>query len=154
LGPRSALCEKSDAAWSGAVTFGYQIYPEQRVIYVRYSGTFSFERLAATAKTLWGDPRYSRDYHGIVDFLHGPVSAPMADVRKLIELVQQSPHTSRGRWAAVTTAPVATALALVYGQALAQRHAFEVFSSWEAACDFIGTELDRGATAHVLAGTA
>lgn len=127
------------------MTFGYQIFPEQSAIYVRYSGTFSFERLVETATTLWADPRYSRDYHGIIDFLHGPVSTSMADLRQLIAFVQQSVQTSRGRWAAVTTSPVPTALALVYGQAMVQRHAFEVFSSWEAACAFVGVEMDREA---------
>lgn len=132
------------------MTFAYDIFPERRGIHLRYSGTFTQAGLEAAAQTLWGDARYSRDYHGIVDCRHGPVSTTTSNLRGLIEFVQRSPSTSRGRWAAVTSEPVPTALALVYGQAAEKYHPFGVFSSWAAACNFVGVEFDPKAELNAV----
>ncbi len=132
------------------VTFSYEIYPDRQGIQVRYSGVFTQAGLEASAAALWGDARYSRDYHGIVDCRRGPVSTTTGDLRGLIAMVQRNPATSRGRWAAVTTEPVPTALALVYGQAMGKHHPFGVFTSWRAACDFVGVEFDPQAALRTV----
>lgn len=111
---------------------------------------FTQAGLEAAAQTLWEDARYSRDYHGIVDCRQGPVGTTTSNLRGLIEFVQRNPYTSRGRWAAVTTEPVPTALALVYGQAISKYHPFGVFSSWSAACDFVGVEFDPKAALNTV----
>ncbi len=145
-----ALCELRGTACNARVTFAYDIFPDRQGIHLRYSGTFTQAGLEATALVLWGDARYSRDYHGIVDCRQGPVSTTTSNLRGLIEFVQRNPYTSRGRWAAVTTEPLPTALALVYGQAMGKFHPFGVFSSWRAACEFVGVEFDPHASLNTV----
>lgn len=121
--------------------FSYKIFPEQRVIVMRYMGVFTLSELIESAQNLWNDPRYSRSFDGIVDISHSSVSAAIGDCRALIEFVSKNEKTSEGRWAAVAGSPVATACAFLYRHAARNRHVFEVYSSWEAAKEFLHREL-------------
>ena len=53
-------------------------------------------------------------------------------------------RTRLPRWAAVAASPLATACGLIYRRALSSRHAFDVFSTREAACEFVGFQLGAG----------
>lgn len=119
-------------------TFGYLIDPEQRAIAVRYAGTFSMQELVASARLLWADPRYSPNYVGVVDLSQASIGASMSDFRTVIDFVLGQASASRGRWAAVATSPLVTACAMIYRRAVIRRHPFEVFSTWEAACEHLG----------------
>jgi len=118
--------------------FAYDIFAAERAIAVRYAGKFTLAELLATAAQLLDDPRYSPEYDGLVDLTDLGVAAGIADFRALIEFVRGHGRVSRGRWAAVAATPVATACGLVYKQAMAPRQTFEVFSTPEAACAFLG----------------
>jgi len=117
--------------------FCFDILPEKRAIFVRFEGRFTLEQLLAAARELWADPRYSPAYDGLVDISAGSISIDMKDLRKLIAFLLDEPATSRGRWAAVATTPLAIAGGLLYRSAMKSRHVFDVFSTWEAACEFV-----------------
>jgi hypothetical protein len=117
--------------------FSFEIRPEQRAIFARYEGKFTYEDLLATTRQLWADPRYSSEYDGLVDLSAGSLSVDMNDLRALTEFLVREPATSSGRWAAVAASPLAIACGLVYRSAMKRRHAFEVFTTWEAACGFL-----------------
>ncbi len=119
----------------------YEIYPEKRLIFMRYEGAFTLAELTEIAKRLWADKRYSRAYHGVIDLTDVGVKVGREDFQALVELVSESKHTSEGRWAAVATSPLATACGMIYKRALAKRHTFEVFSTFEAAGSFVGVDL-------------
>ena len=121
--------------------FTYDIFPDQRMILARYAGRFSFADLKTAAERLWADPRYSESYDGLVDISDGSVAVEMGDFRQLVQFVKGSAKTSRGRWAAVAVSPLATAIAMFYQKSLAGRHTFEVFSTRESACRFLGIGL-------------
>ena len=123
--------------------FSYEIFPEQRLILQRYTGNPSLADVVASTRRLWADPRYSKTYDGIVDLSSSSAGISMGDLRALIGFMQQNDQTSTGRWGAVTSSPVTTACAMLYQRALAPRHKFEVFSSWDAACGFLGVKLPR-----------
>ncbi|MES2691911.1 MAG: hypothetical protein V4773_00470 [Verrucomicrobiota bacterium] len=120
------------------MTFDYEIYPEQRMIVARYAGRFSLADLVAATERMWDDPRYSMSFDGIVDISDGSVGVAMADFRAMLDIVRRSGKTSRGRWAAVAGTPLATACGILYQRALAHRHAFEVFSTVDGACSYLG----------------
>lgn len=121
--------------------FLYDIFPEQRAVIVRYRGKFTLRDLTACAETLWSDPRYSRTFDGLADISDTSVSVAMNDFRPLVEFVRQNDRTSEGRWAAVATTPLATACGYIYQRALASRHTFEIFSTWEGASRFLKLDL-------------
>ena len=123
------------------MTFNYDIFPERRTIVARYTGLFTLGELTAAAQLLWSDPRYVRSYDGLVDISHGSVAVAMRDVPPLMRFFREHGNTSEGRWAAVASAPLTTAWALVYRRALGARHPLEIFSTWEAACAFLGVDL-------------
>lgn len=121
----------------------YEIYPEKRLIFMRYTGVFTLAELTDVARKLWTDKRYSKSYNGIIDLTDSRVSVGREDFQALIEFVVGHKHTSEGRWAAVATSPLATACGMIYKRAITKRHAFEVFSTFEAAGAFVGIDLEE-----------
>jgi hypothetical protein len=120
--------------------FSYAIDSERRLIFLRYTGHFTLASLLAGTRRLWADPAYSRSYRGLVDLSDESVSVNVADLHALIDFIREQPSVSEARWAAVTASPLATACGLLYQRAIASRHAFEVFSSFEAAASFLRLE--------------
>jgi hypothetical protein len=123
------------------MTFDYEIYPEARIIVLRYAGQFTLGALKVFAQRLWADARYSRSFDGLVDLTDARLGVAREDFLALVEFVRGHEQTSLGRWAAITTSPLATACGLIYQRALARRHAFEVFATTEAAAWFLGVDL-------------
>lgn len=121
--------------------FTYEILPEKRAIVIRFRGHFTRAALASAVERLWSDPRYRTDYVGIVDLSDTTVGMAMEDFRHIVEWVRGQDRTSVNRWAAVASTPLATACALLYRRAMADRQRFEVFSTWEAACRYIEVDL-------------
>ncbi len=76
----------------------------------------------------------------MVDLTDANLGVSRADLLALVEFVRGHEQTSQGRWAAITSSPFATACGLIYQRALARRHAFEVFTTQEAAAWFLGVD--------------
>jgi hypothetical protein len=121
--------------------FDYEIYPEKNLIVTRYAGPWTLRDLKAMAEKLWADARYSRRYNGVVDLTDSKLSVARGDFQALLEFVRGHKDASEGRWAAVADSPLATAFGMIYKRALAGRHTFEVFSTFEAAGAFVGVEM-------------
>ncbi len=127
-----------DGGTRGRVPFHYDIFPEKRLIFQRYSGRFTLAELLAAIEKLWSDPRYDPTFDGLIDLSSDCAPPSMADFRSLLEFVQGSAKTTSGRWAAIAHSPLVTACGLIYKRAMARRHVFEVFSTCDAACAFLG----------------
>jgi hypothetical protein len=123
------------------MTSSYEIYPEKHAIILRLTGKFALADLRAVTLRLWSDPRYRRDQVGLIDISNASAGVSMEDFRALVAFVKSREEASTARWAAVASTPFATACAMLYRTAVAGRQLFEVFSTWEAACGFIGVEL-------------
>jgi len=121
--------------------FSYEILPEKRLIHLRFEGVFTLQELLTGVELMWSDERYRPDYEGIVDLTDTSVGVDLTDFRALIEFLRNEQRTSKSRWAAVVTTPLAAACALLYKQACAAPHTLEVFSTWEAACRFLKIDL-------------
>lgn len=124
--------------------FDYKIYPDHSLIILRLTGAFTLEDLMTGARRLWADERYSRHYNGLIDLTDGTLTVGGGDFRALVEFVRGHKDTSTGRWAAVASTPFATAYGFLYQRALAGRHTFQVFSTFEAAGSFLGVDLQDG----------
>jgi hypothetical protein len=123
--------------------FRYEIFPSTRTIVLQYSGKFTLARLMETTNQLWDDARYSRSFDGLVDLTASDLGVEMSDFRPLLDYLRQSPRTSEAAWAAIATSPLATACGFIYRNTIRHRHRFGVFSTHEAACDFIGVRLEH-----------
>lgn len=127
--------------------FDYNILPQHRLIVTRFAGAFTLEDLTGIARRLWADPRYTRGYNGLADLTDMNLAVGRGDFRALVDFVRGQKDTSEGRWAAVTNSPLATACGLIYQRAMAARHPFEVYSTFEAAGAFVGVDLRGGQVA-------
>ena len=123
--------------------FSYEILPERQTIVTRYAGFFTLTDLLTSTRRLWADPRYSEKYNGLVDAADTGMGVEINDFRSLIEFVRDNPSASRGRWAIVTSTPLATVCGIIYQRAMAKQHTLEIFSTWEAACQFVNVEVRR-----------
>ncbi len=128
--------------------FAYDIFPEERSISVRYEGKFTLAELLVCSGKLMDDAKYAPEYDGIVDLTHLGLGVEISDFRTLINFVQGHARISKGRWAAIAETPLSTAFGLVYKRAMGSRQTFEVFSTSEAACDFIGVRRERSEKAQ------
>jgi hypothetical protein len=125
------------------VTFRYAIYPERQLIVQRYAGPLRAADFLVAAEEVWADPRYVPTYDGLADLTGLRLAVSPAETRHLAEYFSNHPRLTRGRWAAIVAHPVAAALAYLYQQLARPRHRLEVFSTWEAACAYLGAELPR-----------
>ncbi|HVW20611.1 MAG TPA: hypothetical protein VHC86_05305 [Opitutaceae bacterium] len=116
------------------MSFDFEIFPAQRLILARYRGGMTLGELRESAERLWSDSRYSMAYDGIVDISDEGLNISIEDFRGLVGFLTAEDRTSRGRWAAVASSPLATAYGLLYQRALSPRHSLSVHSTWEAAC--------------------
>lgn len=123
--------------------YRYEIYPASRAIVGRISGRARLEELMQLVHALWADPRYSPAFDGVMD-LEKDFGLAMSDFRPLLDYLRQHPRTSSGRWAVVTNSPLTTACGFIYRHTMAGRHSFDVFSTREAACAFVGFQLGPG----------
>lgn len=121
--------------------FSYDILPEKRSLMLRYEGRFTVADLIAGTQMVWADARYRREYDGIIDLTDPEAGVSLSDFRGLVNFLRGEHSTTKGRWAAVTSTPLAAACALMYKEAFAARHVMEVFSTWEAACQYLHLEL-------------
>ncbi len=117
--------------------YGYTIDPGRRLIFQIFSGHFTVAEIIHCIQRLWADPLYSKTHNGIVDITQMSAGAVIDDLRPLIAFLKSSPNTSASRWAVITASPLATAGSLVYKKAMSGQHAFEIFSTWECACDYL-----------------
>jgi len=117
--------------------FTYAIHPEHRVIFQRYEGRFTTSDLITATRQMWADPAYRRDYNGIADISDASFGLDIHDFGTFISFLAGREERSVGRWAVIALSPLATACGFIYKKAVGAQHKFDVFSSWDAACDFV-----------------
>lgn len=123
------------------MNYGHVIIPKTRIIYQVFEGTFSLDHLVACTRRLWADPAYSRTYNGITDVSRMTPGATLENLQGLTAFLKNEPRLSQGRWAVITSTPMATAGAMLYKREMAAHHPFGVFSTWESACAFLQLDL-------------
>jgi hypothetical protein len=119
------------------MNYGHVIDPQQHFIYQVFEGGFSLAQLIACTRCLWNDPHYSKLHHGITDISRMTPLKGLDNLQALIAFLKSRPETSQGRWAVITTTPMVTAGAMLYQRAMLAQHPFDVFSTWESACDHL-----------------
>lgn len=122
------------------MTFEYVIIPSQNCIAQKFTGTVTLKDVMACAEKMWADPDYRREYGVLSDLRDAATSGDVRDVGALFQFLQRS-ETSRGLWAAIFSQPRATALAFLFQATLPLASQLGIFSTWEAACDYLEVDI-------------
>lgn len=120
--------------------FRYDIFPEKRLIVQRYAGEISMQDFIICSELMWSDPKYSTGYNGIADLTQSVLKMNLLELPSLATRILGIGCVSKGRWVVLASTPVVTALAFLFQQTIQAHHSLEVFSTWEAACSFLGVE--------------
>jgi hypothetical protein len=133
-----AVADPFDADY---MSYGHTIDPDRRFIFQVFEGHFSIQEVMDCSRRLWSDPAYCRDFYGIVDISRMTTDTNIDGLHELIEFYRNSPNTTQVRWAAITSSPWLTAGSMLYRNAMAGRHALEIFSTWDSARIYLQLDL-------------
>lgn len=87
------------------------------------------------------DPLFDRTFHTLVDFTKAVLQIGLAEVTMLCEFILSVAKGKMGSAAIIASGPVGTALAMLFSKSLSLFAPSAVFSTWEAALDFLGVDL-------------
>lgn len=119
--------------------FSYIIDPRRKLILQRFAGRFTVAEIIDCVRRLWADPLFDRSYCGLADISGMEAGTDLSDLRALISFLQKErARISTGRWAIVAISPMTTAAAFFYQNAMGAIHPVEVFSTSEAAAEWLG----------------
>lgn len=120
--------------------FSYAIDAQRRMIFQRYEGACSLALMIACTRRLLADPAYSKLFDGYIDLTKARPEVTLEDLHAFIAFLRGQSQLGEGRYAAVTTSPVITAMGVLYQRTMARHHAFAVFSSHEAAAEYLSLQ--------------
>lgn len=123
------------------MAFSYHIDRGQKLIVTCFSGPFDADAFIACIEQLWADPDYDRTFEGFADITLVDPTFNLDDIRRVIAFLRDNRLTNIGRWAVITDTPLAAAGAYFYQKSMATVHHIEVFSTREAACNFLGRDI-------------
>lgn len=124
-----------------AVTPRYEIFPDRRLLFLRYFGETRVTDMMEVAHKIWGDPRYDPTFDGIVDFREAKFVSSPEEISAISQYFLNAAEASRGRAAIIASAPMETALNLFFAKLMRGRNHLQIFSTWRAACAFVGADL-------------
>ena len=118
----------------------YKIFTEQNLIAIQMGSNVLYRDVSELFARLLEDPHFSTELSGVVDLRKSTVDMSPEDVERLGGIAAEL-EISRGRWAYLADSPLSTALAILYRDKLAEIHDGEIFSTLEAASEYIGADL-------------
>ena len=118
--------------------YSYQIYSEQRLLIVTIQGEFTVEKLMIESQRMIEDPEFDTSYEGIVDMREATANVSKVEMLGFADIMEQTGIFSiKTKWAFITTDPVVLTLSETYKNRLNQGDDTQVFSTAEAAVDFL-----------------
>lgn len=124
------------------------ILPKEKLIVVVVRGPVDRERFHSAMHELWNHPDYPVAKRFLFDISHAELLFTPAQINALKQEVRRSPQAFKGKGAMVTHTPMQTALGMIYNQQLPEGLEAEIFSTWEAACAYLGVSLETVAHLH------
>jgi len=127
----------------------FKIFPERKLIVARFTGTIAYQDVLQWFDEAREHPDFSQEFPGLVDLrkaafgmVPGGKTGKMAKkARALAEYMTKIDFTT-AKWAILTDTPMETSLMMVYSKDASQRHPIEIFSTVEAAEDYLGVALE------------
>lgn len=119
----------------------YLILPEKNLIIGRFEGPTGAHDIKGLLVEIWSDPLFDRAFHMVMDFTRAALKIGMAEVTMLCDSIMGVAGGVMGSAAIIASGPVGTALAMLFSKGIALITPSEVFSTWDAALDFLGVDL-------------
>jgi hypothetical protein len=119
---------------------GYRIDENAQLVVLSFAGEVGYGDLVACINECRSDPRYSPSFRGVADLRNVTLNLTRQEVIDLAGYVVGNEMTS-GTWALLADNPQNTALSFLYMSVASQQYPIRVFSSVEAASDFLGCPL-------------
>jgi hypothetical protein len=123
----------------------YLILPEKNLIVGKFSGPTGAHDIKGLLMQIWSDPLFDRAFHMVLDFTRAALKIGMAEVTMLCESIMSVADGVMGSAAIIASGPVGTALAMLFSKGISLVTPSEVFSTWDAALDFLGVDLPEDA---------
>ncbi len=118
------------------------IYPELKLTSVVFEGDITIEELLEAENDIQNHCDFKLDFNGVYDFRN---SKKLFEPKDLDKLKNKSAHfnPNKGKWCSLNSAPFETALSSLFQNKRIEVHPFEVFSSVEAASEFLDIDLSN-----------
>lgn len=123
----------------------YLILPEKKLIIGKFEGPTGSEDIKRLLMEIWSDTLFDRAFHMVMDFTRAALNIGMAEVTMLCDAIVGIAGGVMGRAALIASGPVGTALAMLFSKGISLITHSEVFSTWDAALDFLGVDLPEEA---------
>lgn len=109
------------------------------LVATRLTGDVTYDDLIRWYEEIERDERFSKDFKGVSDMRRVNMKLTRSDMTRLIDYVTER-RLILGRWAILVEDAKVTALSMIYGRE-SDLHEMEVFSSEEAASDYLGLDV-------------
>ncbi len=123
----------------------YLILPEKNLIIGKFSGSTGADDIKGLLMQIWSDPLFDRAFHMVMDFTRAALKIGMAEVTMLCDSIMSVADGVMGSAAIIASGPVGTALAMLFSKGISLITPSGVFSTWDAALNFLGVDLPEDA---------
>lgn len=121
----------------------YLILPEKRLIIERFTGPTGLEEIKNLLSRVFSDPLFDRTFHTLMDFTKAVLKTGLEEVAHLCEFISSVAGSGIGSTAIVAAGTMGTALAMLISKGLSFFTPSEVFSTGEAALNFLGLDFSE-----------
>jgi len=121
----------------------YLILPEKRLIIERFTGPTGLEEIKNLLSRVFSDPLFDRTFHTLMDFTKAVLKTGLEEVALLCEFISSVAGSGIGSTAIVAAGTMGTALAMLISKGLSFFTPSEVFSTGEAALNFLGLDFSE-----------
>ncbi|MCH8540913.1 MAG: hypothetical protein LAT58_09110 [Opitutales bacterium] len=118
------------------------MFPEQKLVYERFTGTTDRKEFQEMVYQLWKEPDYHKDINVIMDFRQSAMDYKPEDIRNLCQFFMDEPDATDGLGAFLVSTPKETALTELFELNIKEHNNVGVFSTWGAAAAFLGVTID------------
>ena len=119
----------------------FKIYPEYKFIHTWTTGT-DFNTLMEFYKEVAAHEDFSKDFAGIADMRDAQMDLSPKQAIAMARFVVETDY-SRARWVFIVSEPEATAISMVYGDIVMEKHELFVVSTLEAASEYLGIDIKK-----------
>jgi len=119
----------------------YLILPEKNLVIGSFEGPTGAGEIKGLLHEIWADPLFDRAFHMVLDFTRAILKIGMAEVAMVCQSMVSIAEGVMGSAAIIASGPVGTALAMLLSKGISLIAPSAVFSTWDAAMDFLGVDL-------------
>lgn len=112
----------------------------RRTIVLRYLGKTTVQDMKDIAMEIWAEPSYNQFFNGIIDYRKAKLDTSVDAIAEITDYFLEASEASFGHAAILAARPLETALNMIFADRMLCRNKMHIFSTWEAACKFVGVE--------------